>query len=405
MKILKYSSLLLFSMIFLGGCLDSDEKSNKIDDDPTNTPLEWEQVWSDEFDGDNLDLSKWNILRWRPGWVNNEQQAYTDRDTNVFLQDGNLVIQGLIEPNYYDTDHTGSQYTANYTSGRINTDDKFSWTYGKFDIRAKLPSGRGSWPAIWMLGESITSIGWPDCGEIDIMEHVGFDDGNIHGSIHTKDFNHIMNTQRSGSIALPSATQSFHIYSLEWSPHYLRFLIDDSPFFFVYNDSNGNTAKWPFDSPHYMILNLAIGGDWGGVQGIESSSFPMRMLVDHVRVSKRSEDHGDIKVTFQVDMQNVNVSGTGVWLSGGSISSANPGGIQMQPASTDGIWETRLTLPPNSNFTFKYRNGHFPASWSGGWEVIGGECTVGQYNDRSVSIGIADTTLPIVCFNECKECN
>ena len=392
-------------MIFLGGCLESDEKSNEIDDGPSNAPLEWEQVWSDEFDGDKLDLSKWNILRWRPGWVNNEQQAYTDRDTNVFLQEGNLVIQGLIEPNYYDTDHTGNQYTANYTSGRINTDDKFSWTYGKFDIRAKLPSGRGSWPAIWMLGESITSIGWPDCGEIDIMEHVGFDDGNIHGSIHTKDFNHIMNTQRSGSIALPSATQSFHIYSLEWSPHYLRFLIDDSPFFFVYNDSNGNAAKWPFNSPHYMILNLAIGGDWGGIQGIESSSFPMRMLVDHVRVSKRSEDHGDVKVTFQVDMQNINVSGTGVWLSGGSISSANPGGIQMQPTTSDGIWEAQLTLPPNSNFTFKYRNGYFPASWSGGWEVIGGECIVGQYNDRSVSIGVADTTLPIVCFNECKECN
>jgi len=392
-------------MIFLGGCLESDEKSNEIDDGPSNTPLEWEQVWSDEFDGDNLDLSKWNILRWRPGWVNNEQQAYTDRDTNVFLQDGNLVIQGLIEPNYYDTDHTGNEYTANYTSGRINTDDKFSWTYGKFDIRAKLPSGRGSWPAIWMLGESITSIGWPDCGEIDIMEHVGFDDGNIHGSIHTKDFNHIMNTQRSGSIALPSATQSFHIYSLEWSPHYLRFLIDDSPFFFVYNDSNGNAAKWPFDSPHYMILNLAIGGDWGGIQGIESSSFPMRMLVDHVRVSKRSEDHGDVKVTFQVDMQNVNISGTGVWLSGGTISSSNPGGIQMQPTSTDGLWEAQLALPPNSNFTFKYRNGYFPTSWSGGWEVIDGECTFGEYNDRSVSIGVADTTLPSVCFNDCTECN
>ena len=404
-KILKYLSLFLFSMIFLGGCLESDEKSNEIDDGPSNTPLEWEQVWSDEFDGDNLDLSKWNILRWRPGWVNNEQQAYTDRDTNVFLQDGNLVIQGLIEPIYYDTDHTGNQYTANYTSGRINTDDKFSWTYGKFDIRAKLPSGRGSWPAIWMLGESITSIGWPDCGEIDIMEHVGFDDGNIHGSIHTKDFNHIMNTQRSGSIALPSATQSFHIYSLEWSPHYLRFLIDDSPFFFVYNDSNGNAAKWPFDSPHYMILNLAIGGDWGGIQGIESSSFPMRMLVDHVRVSKRSEDHGDVKVTFQVDMQNVNISGTGVWLSGGTISSSNPGGIQMQPTSTDGLWEAQLSLPPNSNFTFKYRNGYFPTSWSGGWEVIDGECTLGEYNDRSVSIGVADTTLPSVCFNDCTECN
>ena len=401
----KYSILLFSTMIFLKGCLGSDDKNNQVADGPLISTTEWEQVWSDEFDGDELDLSKWNILRWRPRWVNNEEQAYTNRDTNVFLQDGNLVIQGLIEPNYYDTDYNGNQYTANYTSGRVNTDDNFSWTYGRFDIRAKLPSGKGSWPAIWMLGESITSIGWPDCGEIDIMEHVGFDDGNIHGSIHTKDFNHIMNTQRSGSMTVSSATESFHVYSLEWSPNYLRFLIDDSPFFFVYNDSNGDEAKWPFDSPHYMILNLAIGGDWGGVQGIEPSSFPMRMLVDHVRVSKRSENHPDVEVTFQVDMQNINVSGTGIWLSGGSISSANPGGIQMQPTSTGGLWETQLTLPPNSNFTFKYRNGYFPGSWSQGWEVISGDCATGQYNDRSVSIGVADTILPIVCFNECKECN
>ena len=401
----KYPILLLSTMIFFKGCLGSDDKNNQVADGPPISTTEWEQVWSDEFDGDELDMSKWNILRWRPRWVNNEEQAYTNRDTNVFLQDGNLVIQGLIEPNYYDTDYNGNQYTANYTSGRVNTDDNFSWTYGRFDIRAKLPSGKGSWPAIWMLGESITRIGWPDCGEIDIMEHVGFDDGNIHGSIHTKDFNHIMNTQRPGSMTVSSATESFHVYSLEWSPSYLRFLIDDSPFFFVYNDSNGDEAKWPFDSPHYMILNLAIGGDWGGVQGIEPSSFPMRMLVDHVRVSKRSENHPDVEVTFQVDMQNINVSGTGIWLSGGSISSANPGGIQMQPTSTGGLWETQLTLPPNSNFTFKYRNGYFPGSWSQGWEVISGDCATGQYNDRSVSIGVADTILPIVCFNECKECN
>ncbi len=397
--------VLLLLMIFLVTCQESNHSNNQIINDPPTTSSEWEQVWADEFDGDELDLSKWNILQWSPGWVNNEQQAYTDRDTNVFLQDGNLVIQGLIEPNYSGTDYNGNQYTSNYTSGRINTDDKFSWTYGRFDIRAKLPEGRGSWPAIWMLGESISSIGWPDCGEIDIMEHVGYDNGNVHGSIHTKDFNHMMNTQKSGSISLPTVTQSFHTYSLEWSPNYLRFLVDDSPFFFVYNDYNGNQAKWPFDSPHYMILNLAIGGDWGGVQGIASSAFPMRMLVDHVRVSKRSENFGDVKVTFQVDMQNVNVSGTGVWLSGGSISSASPGGIQMQLSNTPGLWEAQLTLPPNSNFTYKYRNGFFPNSWSNGWEVINGDCTVGEYDDRSVSVGVADTTLPIVCFDLCEECN
>ena len=153
-----------------------------------------------------------------------------------------------------------------------------------------------------------------------------------------------------------------------------------------------------------MILNLAIGGDWGGVQGIASSAFPMTMLVDHVRVSKRSESFGDVKVTFQVNMQNVNVSGTGVWISGGSISSASPGGIQMQPSNSPDLWEAELTLPPNSNFTFKYRNGYFPNSWSEGWEVVSGNCTVGQYSDRSVSIGVADTTLPSVCFNMCAEC-
>jgi len=112
-----------------------------------------------------------------------------------------------------------------------------------------------------------------------------------------------------------------------------------------------------------------------------------------------------VKVTFQVDMQNVNVSGTGVWLSGGSISSASPGGIQMQPSNSSDLWEAELTLPPNSNFTYKYRNGYFPDSWSEGWEVINGNCTVGQYSDRSVSIGVADTTLSSVCFNECMECN
>ena len=338
-------TLLLSFMIFLVRCQESNENNNKVSDNPPTTSSEWQQVWADEFDGEELDLSKWNVLRWRPGWVNNEQQAYTDRDPNIF-----------------------------------------------------------SWPAIWMLGESISSIGWPDCGEIDIMEHVGYDNGNVHGSIHTKDFNHMMNTQKSGSTSLPTVTQLFHTYSLEWSPSYLRFLIDDSPFFFVYNDYNGNQAKWPFDSPHYMILNLAIGGDWGGVQGIASSAFPMTMLVDHVRVSKRSESFGDVKVTFQVNMQNVNVSGTGVWISGGSISSASPGGIQMQPSNSPDLWEAELTLPPNSNFTFKYRNGYFPNSWSEGWEVVSGNCTVGQYSDRSVSIGVADTTLPSVCFNMCAEC-
>ena len=163
-------------------------------------------------------------------------------------------------------------------------------------------------------------------------------------------------------------------------------------------------AKWPFNEPQYIILNLAIGGDWGGIQGIDPTVFPMRMLVDYVRVYERSENSNDVNITFQVDMKNETVSGTGVWLSGGNISSGSPGGIQMFPLENTNIWQTTLTLPPNSSYTYKFRNGYFPESWSGGWEVISSDCGVGQYNDRALEIGEADSLLTAVCFGECAEC-
>ena len=397
-----------FLIVFICGfisfaCNDNDEKIVSEDESST-VSSDWEILWSDEFDGDELDLMKWNKLSWRPGWVNNELQAYTERDTNIFLENGYLILQGLIDPGYSGIDYTGNNYNTDYTSGRINTDNKFSTTYGKFDIRAKLPKGKGSWPAIWMLGESISSIGWPDCGEIDIMEHVGYDEGMIHGSVHTEDYNHMYNTQKSGSKYIENVTDAFHVYSLEWSPFYLRYLIDDEPFFFVYNDSNGDNGRWPFDDPHYIILNLAIGGDWGGVQGVSASDFPMRMMVDYVRVFKQSDSYYDVNITFKVDMKNENVSGSGVWLSGGNLGSGQPGGIQMELSNDPGIWETTLTLSPNSSYTFKYRNGYFPNSWEGGWEILDDSCSVGNYNDRSILVGKIDTTLVPVCFGDCVAC-
>ena len=403
MKIIR-THLILILLATTLGCTGDVEKNDGIINEEENEVLRWEQIWADEFDGEEIDESKWNKLRWRPGWVNNEQQAYTDRGINLYLADGNLVIQGLIEPGYYGTDYTGTAYNSDYTSGRMNTDDKASWTYGRFDIRAKLPKGKGSWPAIWMLGENISTVGWPNCGEIDIMEHVGFDDGRIHASIHTEDYNHMNNTQKSGSTFIETATDSFHIYSLEWSSTYLRYLIDNESYFFVYNGSNGDVAKWPFDEPQYIILNLAIGGDWGGIQGIDPSAFPMKMLVDYVRVYKMSENFNNIQVTFQVDMKNETISGTGVWLSGGNISSGQPGGLQMQHVSDTNIWQTTLTLPPNSSYTYKFRNGFFPQTWSGGWESLSGDCGIGQHSDRSLSVGISDTTLQAVCFGECIKC-
>jgi len=403
MKIIR-THLILMLLATTLGCTEDVEKNDGIIDEEENEVLQWELVWADEFESEEIDESKWNKLRWRPGWVNNEQQAYTERNTNLYIDNGNLVIQGLIEPGYYGTDYTGTAYNSDYTSGRMNTDDKVSWTYGRFDIRAKLPKGKGSWPAIWMLGENISTVGWPNCGEIDIMEHVGFDDGRIHASIHTEDYNHMNNTQKSGSTFIETATDSFHIYSLEWSPTYLRYLIDNESYFFVYNASNGDVAKWPFDEPQYIILNLAIGGDWGAIQGIDPSAFPMKMLVDYVRVYKMSENFNNVQVTFQVDMKNETISGTGVWLSGGSISSGQPGGLQMQPVDDTNIWETTLALPPNSSYTYKFRNGFYPETWSGGWESLSGDCGTGQHNDRSLSVGISDTTLQAVCFGECIKC-
>ena len=398
-----YFLVFTFFSFILCSCSEEGDKVPSGDQISTFSS-NWELLWSDEFDGADLDISKWNKLSWRPGWVNNELQAYTERDTNIFLENGYLVLQGLIDPGFSGTDYNGNNYNADYTSGRVNTDGKFSTTHGRFDIRAKLPKGKGSWPAIWMLGESISSIGWPDCGEIDIMEHVGYDEGMIHGSIHTEEYNHMYNTQRSGSKYIEDVTNTFHVYSLEWSPFYLRYLIDDEPFFFVYNDSKGDNSKWPFDDPHYIILNLAIGGDWGGVQGISTSDFPMRMMVDYVRVFKQSNSYNNIDVTFRVNMKNENVNSTGVWLSGGNLGSGQPGGIQMEQSSDQNIWQITLTLPPNSNYTYKYRNGYFPNSWQGGWEVLDNGCGVGDHNDRSLSISDTDTLLAPICFGDCLTC-
>ena len=167
--------------------------------------------------------------------------AYTDRDTNIFLRRV-LSSTGKYRTWLFWDRLCGNNYVADYTSGRVNTDNKFSTTYGRFDIKAKLPPGKGSWPEFGCWGKYFF-FRWPDCGEIDNMEHVGYDEGMIHGSIHTKEYNHTYNTQRSGSKYVDNVTDQFHVYSLEWSPFYLRYLIDDEPFFFVYNDSNETIAN------------------------------------------------------------------------------------------------------------------------------------------------------------------
>ncbi len=393
----------MFTGLFLlFGCIQMEETNSNEQNNNNNGP--WRLIWSDDFDSDSIDTSKWNKVLWRPYYVNNEEQAYTDRDENLFIRDGKLVIKALIEPGFVGEDYAGNSYVADYTSGRMNTASKFDWTYGRIDVRAKLPAGRGSWPAIWMLGSNIHIFGWPHCGEIDIMEHVGYDEGEIHASIHTTDYNHMNDTQKTGQVNISTATDLFHTYSLEWDNTFMRYFVDNEPYFFIYNDSNGDVNKWPFDQPFYIILNLAVGGSWGGVQGIDPNAFPMEMEVDYVRVYERNESNETVQVTFQVDMKNEMVNGTGVWLSGGNISSGQPSGLAMSHIPETTIWETTLTLPPNSSYSYKYRNGHFPYSWNGGWESVPNECGGDGYNNRFTTIGESDTTLPAVCFSSCLIC-
>jgi beta-glucanase (GH16 family) len=172
---------------------------------------------------------------------------------------------------------------SEYTSASLITKGKASWLYGRFEIRAKLPTGRGTWPAIWTLGVNMDRVGWPACGEMDIMENVGFDPDMIHANIHTQKYNHLKNTHKGSKIAVARPFADFHVYALEWHPERLDFFVDDKKYF-SYPDEGTGKGAWPFDEPHYLLLNIAIGGDWGGQRGIDESIFPQKLTIDYVRV-------------------------------------------------------------------------------------------------------------------------
>jgi beta-glucanase (GH16 family) len=238
---------------------------------------EWKLVWSEEFNYQGLpDTTKWNFETKgnETGWGNNEKQFYTDRDTsNAIVKNGFLYITARKE----------EKGNKPYTSARLSTSEKYNFTYGKVDVRAKLPSGTGTWPAIWMLGQSRKTTKWPDCGEIDIMEHVGYDKDSIHGTVHTAAYNHIKRTQKGSSIFITDPYENFHLYSIIWDKEKIEFLLDNQVYF-VFKNEKLTKAEWPFDDPFYLILNVAIGGNWGGKKGIDDTIFPVSMVIDYVRV-------------------------------------------------------------------------------------------------------------------------
>jgi beta-glucanase (GH16 family) len=235
-------------------------------------------VWSDEFDGNSLDTGKWLFETGAHGWGNNEWQDYV-AEGGVEVSNGTLKIIAK---------KTGvGQKAGDYTSARLNSRKGF--TYGRMEVRARIPEhkGNGIWPAIWMLGSNIQSVGWPACGEIDIMEYVSFDPNSMHFSIHSTAHNHKDGTQvTSGALPLESIEEKFHSYGLLWTDKYLKFYIDEpeNVKLTFLRPSNSNNANWPFSIPFYFLMNIAVGGDWGGLRGVDDSIFPATMEVDYVRV-------------------------------------------------------------------------------------------------------------------------
>ena len=233
-------------------------------------------VFSDEFEtAGSLDPAKW---AYEVGYIrNDEKQYYTSRPENVRAESGHLVIEARKE----------AYQGYAYTSASVHTLGRFELLYGRVEVRAKLPTGRGAWPAIWTLGVNRGQVGWPACGEIDIMENVGFDPLRIHASIHTAAYNHTIGTQKTASVAVADPSQDFHVYSLDWYPDRIEVALDGRVYFTFQNEGTGDRG-WPFDKPQHLILNLAIGGAWGGQKGIDDALFPKRYLVDYVRVYRRS---------------------------------------------------------------------------------------------------------------------
>ncbi|MBU1384937.1 MAG: glycoside hydrolase family 16 protein [Alphaproteobacteria bacterium] len=236
-------------------------------------------VWADEFAVDGLpDPALWTYDTHanRTGWYNNELQYYAaDRLENARIADGRLIIEARRERLDSAADHGGQDYA----SARLLSRE--GWTYGVFQARAKLPCGRGTWPAIWMLPVDLET--WPGDGEIDIMEHVGHRPGVVHGTVHTGRYNHVAGTQRGAEVAVPDACDAFHVYEVRWTPEAVDFVLDGRPYYRFPNERT-DRAAWPFDRPFRLILNVAVGGDWGGAEGVDAAAFPQRLEIDWIRV-------------------------------------------------------------------------------------------------------------------------
>ena len=246
------------------------------------TASQWKLSWHDEFnqpDGSRPDRTKWTYDLGGGGWGNQELESYTDHTENAHIEKGSLVITA--RPEHF----TGSDgISREYTSARLKTLGLLSQKYGRFEARIKIPAGQGMWPAFWMMGDDIERVDWPRCGEIDIMENVGREPGVVLGSLHGPERGSLPKDLMQ-AFALPAEqhfSADFHLYAIEWQPDAIRFYVDDS-LYATFDPRTADGGPWVFDHPFFILLNVAVGGDWPGAPDA-TTLFPQSMLVDYVRV-------------------------------------------------------------------------------------------------------------------------
>ncbi len=263
--------------LFSFSCLQDGKKAKKAGQDVSSGG--YELVWADEFDGAGINPENWSFEIWQAGRVNNEWQQYVKNPDNYRVQDGLLYITAT---------RTGKNEKGGYSSTRLTSKGKKEFLYGRIEFSASMPSGTGTWPALWMLGANIDEVGWPGCGEIDIMEYVGFQPDTVHSNIH--------NLYQSGEtdfhmvVPLETAEEDFHVYGIVWSPDSINFYIDDpGNIVNVYAPETKTDENWPYNNPFFLIMNFAVGGNWGGRKGVDETIWPQSMIVDYVRVYQLKE--------------------------------------------------------------------------------------------------------------------
>jgi beta-glucanase (GH16 family) len=357
---LKLTSLLLGCLVFGGAAVAQ------------NIPG-WNLVWSDEFtqaNGSSPNSAKWAYDTGASGFGNNEWQHYTTRTNNARIEDGKLVIEAIQE-NYMG---------ANYTSARLKTQGKTSWAYGRIEARIKIPRGQGIWPAFWMLGTNITSVNWPSCGEIDILENIGREPTIVHGTVHGPGYSG--GDGIGGAYSLPGNAvfaDDFHDYAVEWTTNQIKWFVDGVNFFTITPASLPNGTTWVFTQPQFLILNVAVGGNWPGYPN-GTTVFPQRMTVDYVRVYSIS----NAPPTSSGALLNGNfeTGALGPWI-GKNFSSANPQGGNV--VGTNGlVWNPVI----NASNTQGIRNpafGAYSAKVYGNF--TGGPNAPGFYQDVDVMPG------------------